>query len=193
MAKTLRSIFNIKIIPDNDFPLIVFSDCTSGLIAALIKMRTDATYNHVMWAIEPGVFASQGNTYSKVPFKRYMMKTNRLKFVRVVGLAGIQKRIILASINKKLALPWYKKLYDWFGIFGQAVGIKSINVNGLNYCSEDVALHLTSIIEYVSDSKFCEALSLVPLHGSPEDLNIYFKQYPQYFEVYGRWEGDESS
>jgi hypothetical protein len=190
---TLEEKFKINSIPEMDFPLIVFSDHTSGLIAALIKTRTDATYNHVMWAVEPGMFASQGNTYSKVPFKRYMQRTSRLKFVKVIGLTAIQKRIILTSINRKLALPWYKKLYDWFGIFGQAVGIKSINVNGLNYCSEDVALHLTSIVDYVADVAFYEALSLVPLHGSPEDLNAYFKKYPKYFATYGRWEGDENS
>lgn len=183
--------FDINNIPDDDCPLIVFSDYASGIWAAFIKMRTEASYNHAMWLLEPGFFASQGNTYSKVPIKGYMGKTNRLKFIRVKGLTSIQKRIICTSINRKLALPWWKKLYDWFGIFGQAVGLKTINVTGLNYCSEDVALHLTSIVDYVVDPKFKEALSLVPLHGSPEDLNIYFKQYPQYFEVYGRWEGDE--
>lgn len=192
MGTPLEDKFDINNIPDEDFPLMVFSDCTSGLVASIIKMRTDATYNHVMWAIRPSVFASQGNTYSEVPFKGFMMRTNRLKFVKVNGLTSFHKKIILNSIRKKLALPWYKKLYDWFGIIGQAIGIKSINVTGLNYCSEDVALHLTSIVDYVPDPAFCEILSLVPLHGSPEDLNAYFKKYPKYFTTYGRWEGDES-
>lgn len=173
-----------------DFPLIVFSDHTSGVIEFLIKFRTKGTYNHVMIMRRPGFFASQGNTYSEVPIHRYMDKGNRLKFVEIAGLTPVQKELIKASIERKLKLPWYKKMYDWVGIVGQAIGIKEINICGLNYCSEDVVCHLIPLIEH-TEGQLKEAIASLPIHGSPDDLVEYFKLYPNIFVQRGKWESDE--
>lgn len=181
-------------IPAPDFPLIVFSDNTSGLIEFLIKVRTDGNYNHVMWAIAPNTLASQGNTYSTVGFDRYMKKENRLKFVKVTGLTESQNLLILQSIKQKLARPWYQKMYDWIGILGQAIGWRGFSTPGWDYCSEDVPRHLLYMASFLDqDSPIKKAIFAIPPHLNPGDLNDHFKKYPDIFEVYGRWEGDEVS
>lgn len=179
-------------IPEADFPLIVFSDHTSGLVEFAIKWRTKGGYNHTQWANRPGFFASQGNTYSEAPIDRYMKKGNRLKYVEILGLTPVQKKFILASINKKLALPWYKKLYDWIGIAGQAVGIKWINTPGLEYCSEDVPQHLKYMAEksMPEDSALRKVIMAIPKHASPAEFNEYLKKHPDFFRTYGRWDSD---
>ena len=119
-----------------------------------------------------------------------MKKGNRLKFVEVLGLTPVQRNLILASINKKLALPWWKKLYDWPGIVGQAIGLKWVNINGLNYCSEDAALHLRKLIDF-TDRELREALTGIPKHGSPQDLSDYCQKNPNTFKTVGKWESDD--
>ena len=175
------------------FPLICFTDQASGLMEFLIKWRTNSSYNHVMWATRPDVFASQGNTYSEVAFKRYMRKNSRLKFVEVIGLTPVQKNLLLASIRKKLQQPWWKKRYDWLGIAGQAIGLRWINTPWLNYCSEDVPQHLKFVAEkgMPNESILKQIIDNIPQHTSPEDLNIYLKLHPEYFKILGRWEGDQ--
>lgn len=182
----------VEDIPVNDFPLIVFSDHTYGWVEFFIKMRTKGEYNHVMIATAKDTFATQGGTYSKQPFSAYMKRGNRLKFVRIIGLTREGADKILASIEKKLSMPWYRKTYDWLGIFGQAIGIKKVNNPWLEYCSEDVAVHIKECAKYFSD-KHKTVLELIPAHGSPQDLNEYVKKYPSLFETYLRWDSDAVS
>lgn len=177
-------------IPQRDLPLMVFSDHSSGFIQAIIKIRTKGFYNHVMWMHKEGMFASQGNTYSEVPVDRYMKRGNRLKFVSINGLTDVQKKYIIASINKKLKRPWWQNMYDWFGIVGQAIGFKKVSAPGLDYCSEDVPRHARAIIPYVVDEDVKAFLEGLPHHGSPEDLNQYNKDNPEGNTLYGRWDSD---
>ena len=179
-------------IPVGDFPLIVFADHTYGWVEAFIKMRTRGQYNHVMLAIAPDTFASQGGRYTKQPFSSYMKAGNRLKFVRIIGLSKVGAAKILSSVENKLKMPWYRKRYDWLGIFGQAIGIKKVNNPWLEYCSEDVAVHIKECAKYFSD-KHKTVLELIPAHGSPQDLNEYVKKYPSLFETYLRWDSDAVS
>lgn len=182
---------NPRAIPPEDLPLIVFSDLTSGLIEALIKWRTKGSYNHVMWAHSSGKFASQGNTYSEVDVSRYLRQNGRLKYVRIIGVSVTKMRLIQASINRKLDEPWYKKMYDWLGIFGQTIGLKFINTPGLQYCSEDVPHHLKYMGQFLNDDDPIKvAINGIPKHTSPADLNRYLKKFPEHFQVYGRWDSD---
>jgi hypothetical protein len=188
----MHSQLNPKAISPEDFPLLVFSDNTSGIIEFIIKLRTKGDYNHAMWANRPGYFASQGNTYSEAPVDRYLKRGNRLKYVEVLGLTPTQKMLIKASINKKLAQPWYKKRYDWLGILGQALGVKWINTPWLEYCSEDAPQHLKFVAQYLQDDDPKKGVILgIPKHASPQDLNTYVKKYPEVFKTYGKWEADD--
>ena len=179
-------------IPTSEAPLIVFSDHTSGLIEWAIKMRTKGEYNHIMLFLEQGYFVSQGNTYSVTPMERYMKKGNRLLFVKIKGLTVQQKQRFKESVDRKLSLPWHKKLYDWVGILGQAIGFKNLNINGLNYCSEDVRLHLFQLIPYLTEeqSETVKAISEFQAHGSPQDHREVVKKYPNVFELVYLWQSD---
>lgn len=177
----------------NKLPLIVFSDFTSGLVEFLIKWRTKGSWNHVMWLV-PGpddrpIFASQGNVFSLAPLKRYMAKNNRLKFVSVRGLSEDQKLALINSIYEKISRPWWKKTYDWIGIAGQAFGVRWLNTPGAHFCSEDVPYHLRKIVHFLPEETG-KTVSCIPGHGSPEDLNYFFKAHPEAFEIVGEWEGD---
>ena len=180
-------------IPKADCPLIVFSDNTSGFVEWMIKWRTKASWNHVMWLPWPGEFASQGNTYSLSPFTRYIKKNNRLKFFSIPSLTPVQKALLIESITKKLAKPWWKKRYDWLGIFGQAIGMPWINTTGLEYCSEDVGTHLKYVAEkgMNSENLLKHVIHEIPKHISPQELEDYFKKYPEHFKVYLKWDGDD--
>lgn len=177
-------------------PLIVFSDFTSGLVEFLIKWRTKGSWNHVMWLI-PGpddrpIFASQGNVFSLAPLKRYMAENNRLKFVSVIGLGTAHKLALINSIYEKINRPWWKKTYDWLGIAGQAFGARWLNIPGAHICSEDVPHHLRKLVSPQTriPPETKTALMNLPRHGSPEDLNDYFKARPEAFEAIGEWVGD---
>lgn len=176
-----------------DAPLIVLSDLTSGLVEFIIKKRTKGDYNHVMWLNRQGYFASQGNTYSEAPISRYTKKNSRLKFYEVSGLTPVQKRLIQESIERKLKLPWWKKMYDWLGIAGQAVGVKGMNIPWFEYCSEDVPHHLKYMASkgIPNESEIYKIIMGIPSHASPQDLNEYFKKHPDVFRVYGKWEADD--
>lgn len=181
---------NPEKIPKLELPLIVFSDHSSGFIQAIIKIRTKGFYNHVMWMHKEGMFASQGNTYSEVPVSRYMKKGNRLKFVQINGLTDVQRNLIVASINKKLKRGWFKNMYDWIGILGQAIGFKKVSTPGLDYCSEDVPRHARALLPYITDEKVKDFISGLPHHGSPEDLNQYMKDNKEGNKLFGRWDSD---
>jgi len=177
-------------IPKKDLPLIVFSDHTSGLIQTIIKIRTKGFYNHVMWMHKDGVFASQGNKYSRIKVSKYMKKGNRLKFISINGLSNHLKKILIHSVEVKLKQPWYTTLYDWVGIVGQAIGLRRMNIPGLEYCSEDVPYHLRALLPYDLPKKLRKFIKNLPTHGSPEDLNQYMKDNKEHNILYGRWDSD---
>ena len=83
-------------------------------------------------------------------------------------------------------------MYDWLGILGQAIGISKINTPGLAYCSEDVAYHCRKIGPYVANKTTNKILSEMPCNGSPEDLNSYMKKHKDVFQVYLKWEEDDT-
>lgn len=179
-----------NILPAN-LPLLVLSDHSSGFVEWAIKWRTKGGYNHIMWMHRPGYFASQGNVYSEAPLARYMKHGNTLKFIKVTGLSAVQRHMILASIQKKLKLPWWKRRYDFLGIIGQATGFKWINTPWSDYCSEDGPEHVRDnklLINTMANEELKLALLNIPKHGSPEDLNRYFEAHPEAFETYGRWD-----
>jgi hypothetical protein len=174
----------------NNMPLIVFSDHTSGLIEWVIKMRTKGLYNHVMLAMSKGKFVSQGNTYSEIGMERYMGRRNRLLFIEVLGLTNTQKKQMYTSVYSRIKLPWWKKGYDWLGIVGQAIGIKSLQIKGLNYCSQDIYLHLMAIRLNENQPHLKAAFAKLNPNGSPQDHHNVFLKHPEAFGVFGIWQGD---
>src|SRR3990167_9081560 len=187
--------FNPCDIKKEDGPFIVFSDQTSGWMEFLIKFRTKGNWNHVMLCLEPGYFVSQGNTYSKAPFSRYMRKNFRLKFVSIAGITEEGKQAIRDSVEEKLQLPWWKKMYDFPGILGQAIGVKGFNVPWWEYCSEDAPNHLKKALKKAPlefPDPINGVIKHIPVHASPQEFNDYLHSFHStFFPVFGKWEGDD--
>lgn len=191
-----EEFINPKEIKADELPLIVFSDHTSGALQWAIKWWTKGHYNHVMWMHKPGMVASQGNLFSEESIDKYMKRGNRLKFVKVVGLRPEQRKMILASIRRKLNQPWWQRLYDWPGVLiGQGLKQRWFGLPTLEYCSEDVPAHLRDNTELMStmnpdQEQLKRVLMALPKHGAPEDLNQYQKETQPHFKVVGRWDSD---
>jgi len=164
-------------IPQEDLPLIVLSDHSSGFVQWAIKSRTKGNWNHAMVCLKQGTFDSQGNLFSRIPMSRYMTEHSRLKFWKIKDLTVEQKALIRLRIIKRLNLPWWKRRYDYSGILGQFLGLRWINNPFTAYCSEQVR------------QDFLENIVTIAKHPSPADLNRRFKRHP-WMEVYGIWNGD---
>lgn len=182
-------------IPLDQYPVIVFADNNSDPVNSAIKVRTGANYSHVMWMIEPGVMASQGfMNYAKVPIDKYMNASERMKFVGLNGVTALGRKAIIDSINAKLNGPFYRKWYDWLGIFGQLVGLPWIQTPWFDYCSEDQPYHLQKALR-MAPNEFTIALTFViknvPRNGSPGVLDVYYKEHRDVLPLFGKWEGDE--
>lgn len=173
----------------SQFPIIVFSDNSTGFFAFLIRWRTKGMYNHVMTMIGGNSVASQGlSTFKLMPLEEYKIRGNRLKFVGV-KLSQDGKKAVLDSINMKLEKSKIKKRYDYLGIVGQALGLRWLNNPWTDICSEDVVNHLKQAIPH-EDEKTKKALESIYNHGSPEDLNAKMKEHKDVFYVIDRWQWD---
>ena len=174
MAKRLIDPHNIKY---DDLPLIVLSDHSWSPISWVIKWRTKSSWNHAMIMVRPGEFVSQGWFLNKVPIKKFMKRGSRLKFWKIKDLSDSGRIMIETEVREDLRLPKWKTRYDFFGILGQAVGIKVINAPWVNYCSERVSRWLSRVIKGLNS------------HASPKDLNVSFKKNER-LECYGYWFSD---
>ena len=72
-----RAIFHIT---QEMCPMAVFSYGIGDPVATAIAMKEGGFYNHFMWLLKPGYFASQGRTFKLVPVEKYL-KRHTLKFV----------------------------------------------------------------------------------------------------------------
>jgi len=163
-----------------DLPMVVFSDDLRGFIPWAIRHHTNGNYNHVMFMIDPMYFATQSWTYKEIPIERYLKPRYRLKFWSILGLTGQDKANIYMHVADKLKQPWYKNLYDFPGILGQAIGLPKLNIPWLEYCSEDVPQGLR-VVPSLRD--------LIPEHPSPSQLNKLFDTIPQ-MKYFGHWMKD---
>lgn len=174
---------------NNDFPVVVFSDNSTGFFAFLIRWKTKGMYNHVMTMTDNDTIASQGlSTFKLVTLEEYKIRGNRLKFVGI-KLSEDGKSAVLNSINRKLEKKKIKKRYDYLGIIGQALGLKWLNNPWTDICSEDVVYHLKPAIPY-EDGLMKKALESIHRHGSPADLNAKMKEHKDVFYVIDRWQWD---
>lgn len=167
-------------IPVKDVPLIVLSDFSSGIIQSLIKIRTASEFSHIMVMHRKNFFASQGNMFSEAPLSRYMKKGNRLKFFQIKNLTEEERWALSKKMEADLNAPWYKRFYDYPGIFGQAFNIRWFNSPFRAYCSERVAAWLRVLPRFKN----------ISVHPSPQDLNEIMKADQINFELYGVWDSD---
>ena len=161
-----------------DLPVIVLADNMRSFVPWIIRAHTEGNYSHIMELFEPGVVATQQHMFKKAAIDYYMKPYYRLKFWKVTNLPDADRARWKAMIAGDLADPWYKKIYDYLGVLTQYINIPSINSEMNKYCSERVGCHLKALGFNVKD------------HPSPAELNVYFKEHPERFELLGYWLAD---
>ena len=69
MELVFTSIDEVAAIPAKDLPLMVLSSNQRSFLSYAICARTSGQYNHFMWMIQPGQFATQDWWYRQVPVR----------------------------------------------------------------------------------------------------------------------------
>lgn len=173
-------------IPETDEIIYVLVDDRVGMLGWFIKWwskgqikdHESGNYNHAMMMRKKGMLVTQANVFKEIPVEVYMKPTIFLKFWRVKTLTAEDKKIINSAIDTKLSLPWWRRMYDFVGLVGQATPYTHwIHTPGLWFCSESG-----------SDlGRLSKVLSWLPKQPSPSSLDEAFKAHPEDMEVIGYW------
>lgn len=177
-------------IPQSDLPLFVFSDSATDLVSFLITWRTKGIWNHAMSLTTAGKLDVQSWTYSQVKMETYMKKGSRLDFYCLVNATPQTIIWAQAYVYKRLKSHWWVRIYDWVGIFGQAIGIPAIHTPGLEYCSVDVTNLLKNIVCTLPPHDQ-DVIYAIPDEINPQSLHDYMVAHPEVFKEYAFYESDE--
>lgn len=179
-----------RTISQADLPLLVLANTTDDAVASIIDIRTKGTYDHAMVCIHPGKLCTQGLTYSEVPMENYMKRGVQLKFIKIVNANPVFNLDFTNAVLARLALPWYKKFYDFIGIFGQAVGLPWIHTPGLMYCSVvDITLLKQSCKSLPAHDQI--VINSINNESSPQDIDNIEQANLDVLGTYGIYLSDE--
>jgi len=161
-------IIDPRKIPLIKLPIVVFvADRSGSFLSSMIKSAYN--YNHVMELYKPGYFASQDMCgFRKVKIEKYLTGRYFLKFVSIKDMTPEERLKWILDIEKDLAKPWHKKLYDFLGIFGHLLHRitrikwlrRIVNFPGLAYCVEKVRNRLSYVFNL-----------LLPLEPEPGEFD----------------------
>ena len=186
----MQIITDPRTIPSSDMPLLVASN-QKNWIASLINWRTTIPglhpWCHFMVAVDQGKFCSQGLTFLEQDMSRWLNPGGQLAFVKLVNSTPDFIKAFTTSVQKRLSSSWWHKLYDFPGIFGQAIGQNWIHTPGLEYCSVDVIRHLVNACPYLPKPDQL-VINNIPRESNPEFLWQIILEHPEVFSVYGTWE-----
>jgi hypothetical protein len=177
VSEVFLSRDDILAIPDELCPMIVMSDNLRSLFSWGIKVHSQGGYNHAMWLMPGGKFATQDSLFREVPVTDYFKK-HRLKLWHSPLWTREQRNKIMAGIYNDLDKPWYKRLYDPLAIVGQAICLDWIQTPGLDICSDKGKYIKIADPTYPLD------------HPDPEDINRWLESCGKRYQVYGRYVPD---
>jgi len=175
-AERWLSAQDVLNIPTKDLPLLVLSDNVRSFISWGIKAHESGMYNHLMLMIEPQLFATQNLMFCQEPVKNYLKK-HRLKFWHNPYWTNKERQALIRKVKKDLAQPWYKRIYDVVAIVGQAIHCESLQIPGIDICSDKAAY--LKVVDPLYNLK----------HPSPPDVNRWMQKQTRY-QVYGRYAPD---
>jgi hypothetical protein len=177
-----------RLIPEAAGPLIVSKGGGVDVFSRLIRWRTKSWCEHSMLFLNPGHFVWEGpaDFYKEGPMDGYMVPNVVLKFYRLVDMNADADSALRAYVDSRIKSPWYNKLYDWVGIFGEAVGLPKIHTPGLEYCSVDAIHALHTIMPYLP-YKSRVVLASIPPEENPGYLDRVMANSPDVFELYGTY------
>jgi hypothetical protein len=161
--------------------VIVLVDDRRGFFSWFIKAHESGNYNHAMFMVKRGMLATQANVFKEVPVLEYMKDGVFLKLWRIKNTTPDEVAAIIGAINKTLALPWWKRSYDFLGLLGQSFRfLHWMQIPGWYFCSEIVSAFL----------RLSWRFDWLPKEPSPSDLDRIFKQHQNDIEVLGYWFSD---
>lgn len=170
------SLEEIKAIPIDKYPFMVFSDNVRGFFSWGVKVRTKGSYGHFMWLVGPDQLVSQSFSYKVHSLKDYSGST--MKLVYNPKWTAQEQFVLIKAIVEDALKPWYRTLYDYLGIVGQAIGVEAFNSPFNSFCSERGKYLKLVDPEY----DLCSP--------SPVELNKWTKERPDRYKVYGRYAPD---
>ena len=174
-------------LPDNFY--FVSKDGTFDFMSYLIKLRTQAEWNHSMIMRKPGMVVSQGLQLAEQAIDLYMKNGTRMDFFTLVNPNSQAIALMNSYIDKRLAGNWLSKSYDYLGIFGQMIGIPAIHTPGLDYCSEFTLSVLKAGAPFFSTVTSNVVMAQLP-ESQPQQLEYMYLNNPLVFNHYGTYESD---
>jgi len=157
-----------------DFPVIVLSDNMRSFFSFMIKKHTKGYYSHIMIMYEKDKLASQNMFFRSVAIEEYLKPYIRLKFFGFKNLSPSQREIMIEAIKRDLKDKWYKRTYDFLGIFGHLIHIPKLNNPFKTYCTERVNKYLR-LIGYNP-----------PKHPTPAQMNRWLVENDDFSKL-GYW------
>jgi len=171
----------IKQIPAEEYPFMVFADNIRGFFSLGVKLRTKGSYGHFMWLIGQDRLASQWLYFREFGLDHF--SGCALKLVSNPDWAQDQRNLIISANEIDLMLPWYKTLYDFPAIIGQLLGLDWLQWKKKRICSE--------CVEYLRlvDDEAKEWLREEHT-PTPADVNAWTKARTGKYVVKGRYSPD---
>lgn len=124
-----------------------------GLFSRLIRRRTQGPWSHTMLHLGGLRVVSQELLYHQRLANEVSSPSYRVWLYEAPAELW---PLIRAHVDRRLSQGWHRRLYDWLGVVGHALGLRWLHLPGRYYCSEDVAVVLAAIREhYAADDTLC--------------------------------------
>lgn len=166
----------LKFVPRQIY--IMLCNDAQGMLGWFIKWFTKGNYCHAAIIRRPGFVCTQNDFYREVPIQTYLINSEGLKFWVINNLTDAEFNLINAAIYTDLEKPWYRRMYNYLGLVGQALHVPGISMPGQDICSQRDAEYLRLLPRLAA---------VVPEHPSPADLDLIFRNNPLLFTNIGYW------
>lgn len=164
-----------------DYPIIALVDDVRSFLGWGIRAHTNGNYNHAIILNRPRMCVSQDmGGFKEKSIEKYLIDGMMLKFWTIRDLTQDERKSIYDAINRRLALPWWRRSYDFLGTFvGQLINVKWLQNPFQEFCSEEV------------NDDFIVPVKRTAVMGinepSPSELNDYFMKNSKIMVCLGYW------
>lgn len=188
----MEEIADPRLILCDDKIWIVLSNQINSWIGKAIDFRTNISgpgmfpVDHMMETIDQGKFYCQGFTFKEIMMDEYLIPGGQLWFVELVNSNPAFVEAFRNSVRKRAALPAIFRMYDFLGIFGQAIGQPWIHTPFLDYCSVDVLSHLKDAAPALPAPDQA-LIKSIPNESNPELITYNIVRNPTVFNIRYSW------
>jgi hypothetical protein len=182
VADTLMTLEEIKRIPPEHYPIIMYCDGGS-LFGWLIRAIDRSAASHIQLLYDTDKIASQWFYYTT--FNVDHLATYNCKLIWNPTWTPEQRKILIDAIKERLACGKWKTRYDVWGVLGEALNIGWMQSRTYDFCSEAVGRFLRMV-----DPEFDKWMqsSKTP---TPKEINLYTKSHNPPYQIYGRYLVDD--